>query len=148
MDRRHAAPGDDAENVSFFDIDKIPHLAFDSNTRAIKAYIRDKQDYWDMMDSFALSIGEVPTGKTGRSFLSDKLVRIVENNADIIAGRWLEDVRTGKSTPAYASADPERTLQRSLMIISQFRKWLGGEYTDLHVRNFYYGDSSRFLLLH
>ena len=130
-------PGDDAENVSFFDIDKIPPLAFDSNIRAIKAYIRDKQDYWDMMDSFALSIGEVPTGKTGRSFLSDKLVRIVENNADVIARRWLEDVRTGKSTPTYASASPERTLERSLAIISQFQKWLGGTYTDEHVRNFY-----------
>ncbi len=130
-------PGDDAESVNFFDIDKMPPLAFDSNIRAVKAYIRDKQDYWDMMDSFALSIGEVPAGKTGRSFLSDKLVRIIENNADTIARNWLEDVRTSKSTPSYALANRERTFQRSLTIISQFQKWLGGEYTDQHVRNFY-----------
>lgn len=130
-------PGDDAEKVRFFDLDKIPPLAFDSNIRAVREYIRGKQDYWDMMDSFALSIGEVRTERSAGSFLSDKLVRIIENNADVIARRWAEDVRTNKSTPTYATATTDNTMQRSLTVLSQFRKWLGGEFTDAHVRNFY-----------
>lgn len=48
-----------------------------------------------------------------------------------------EDVHASKSTPTYASASVDDTMQRSLTVLSQFQKWLGGEFPDEHIRNFY-----------
>jgi ADP-ribose pyrophosphatase YjhB (NUDIX family) len=129
--------GDDAEKVRFWDIDKTPPLAFDSNIRAVKTYIRGKQDYWDMMDSFAFSVGNGRSGKEEGNFLSDKLVRIIGKNADIIAKHWVEDIMVNKSTPTYASASPDEMFNRSLTVISQFQKWLSGEYNDDYIRSSY-----------
>jgi len=127
--------GDDAEEVGFFPFENLPTLAFHSNIRAVKRYLQDKKEYWAILDSFSLSMGKGET--VGGDYLSDKLVKIIENKAEIIARRWLNDVMTGKSTPTYASADPEYILKRNLYVVSHFGKWLSGYHDDKEVREFY-----------
>ena len=53
------AAGDDAIDVKFFPLDKLPELAFKSNIKAIEIFILGKQEYWAIIDSFSRSI----TGK-------------------------------------------------------------------------------------
>ena len=132
-------PGDDAEKVRLWDIERMPPLAFDSHNRAVSVYCRSKKEYWDMIDSFHLSVGESRSGKNGGNFLSDKLVRTIEVNAEVIAKRWLEEVRSNPTTPTYALAESITSYQRSLLILRHFSQWLSGTYSDVLEREFYRG---------
>lgn len=130
-------PGDDAIEVNFFPVTSMPKLAFESNTKAVETYVRGKLEYWAIVDSFTPSLeGIEPISKKG-GFLSDKLIRIIEQNTDVISLRWLEDVRTNKSTPNYARFSPEASVTRNRIVIEQFGKWLGGNYSGEDIRNFY-----------
>jgi len=129
--------GDDAEEVQFFPFTKLPPLAFSSNTNAVRRYLNDKQEYWSIVDSFNLSIDVFDDQQKGGDYLSDKLIKLIESNAEIIARRWLNHIRTNKSSPTYINADPEATLQRNMLVIGQFGKWLGGFYNDDDIRDFY-----------
>lgn len=128
--------GDDAEEVSFFPFDKMPGLAFSSNTKAVTAYLRSKEDYWAIVDSFSQSIKI--TGAKGGDYLSDKLLRIVEKNAEVIGRQWMADIQSNKSTPTYSKKDPGVTMDRVQVVIAQFSKWLGGEFGDNDVRKYYH----------
>jgi ADP-ribose pyrophosphatase YjhB (NUDIX family) len=129
--------GDDAEEVQFFPFSKLPPLAFNSNTNAVRRYVNDKQEYWSIIDSFSLSIDVFDDQPKGGDYLSDKLIKLIESNAEIIARRWLNNVRTNKSSPTYVNADPEATLHRNMLVVGQFGKWLGGFYKDDDIREFY-----------
>jgi len=129
--------GDDAEEVEFFSFDKIPPLAFTSNTKAVRRYLHNKKEYWAIIDSFSLSVGEKGSETKSGDYLSDRLVSLIEKNADIIANRWLTDVTTNNSTPTYAISDSEATRERVLIVLRQFRKWLGGFYDDNDIRDYY-----------
>lgn len=131
-----AVPGDDAIDLDFFPVAEIPALAFEANNKAIENYMQGKLEYWAIADSFSLSI-EGKKSYTRDSLLSDKLIRIIEQNADIISLRWLEDVKTNKSTPTYANFATETSLHRNRIVIAQFNKWLGGYYTNEDIRVFY-----------
>jgi len=129
--------GDDAEDVNFFPITDIPELAFKSNTKAVNNYIRNKLEYWTIADSFHMSLGGNKSFDNKEGFLSDKLIRIIEKNAEIISARWLEDVSANKSTPTYSRFAPEASLNRNRIVIEQFSKWIGGYYTSEDIRKFY-----------
>lgn len=131
------AAGDDAEDVNFFPFDKLPQLAFNSNTEAVKRYLQSKKEYWAIIDSFSLSIGNSQKPIKQTDYLSDKLVKFIEKNAEIISYRWLNDVKTSKSTPTYAKSDQDFSLQRNLFVVGQFGKWLGGYYNDNDIRKYY-----------
>lgn len=128
-------PGDDASEVKFFAFDALPGLAFKSNSSAIAAYLRSKQDYWAIVDSFSRSLNM--TGVKGTDYLSDKLLRMIESNAEVIARQWLADVKKNKTTPTYSKANEKLSMERIMKVIGQFSKWLGGEYGDLEIREFY-----------
>ena len=129
--------GDDAIEVNFFPITELPKLAFRSNTKAVEIYIRSKQDFWAIADSFSLSLEGKTAKKRKGDFLSDKLIRLIEQNADVISLRWLEAVRTNKSTPTYARFAPDYSCERNKIVIKQFGKWLGGYYSNKDIKNFY-----------
>jgi len=130
--------GDDAIEVGFFPVNKLPGLAFASNTKAVENYIRNKQEYWAIVDSFSRSIVNKDGKPWKGDFLSDKLIRIIEQNADVISNHWLEDVRTNKSTPGYARFSPEASVRRGRIVIEQFGKWLGGDYLDKDIKRYYH----------
>lgn len=128
--------GDDAEQFDFFSFDKLPEMAFQTNINAIEKWLKSKQDYWAIVDSFKLSTDQ-SIDKIKGNFLSDKLIRIIESNAEIIANRWLEDVRTNKTTPTYAKVNPEKSFKRNKEVIRQFGKWLGDCHDDREIKKFY-----------
>jgi len=128
--------GDDASDVQFFPIDNMPQLAFSSNAKAVEIFIRNRQEYWSILDSFSRSIKHDEVSVKG-DFLSNQLISLIEKNADIIARRWIQEVRTNPSTPSYRDHDQQATFDRIMKILSQYSKWLGGSYTRLEIRNFY-----------
>jgi len=129
--------GDDASDANYFPLDDMPELAFVSNMKAVEKYIMGKQEYWAIVDSFSQSL-ENKFDHHGSDYLSDKLIRIIEDNAELIAGRWLDEVRSNPSTTTYARFDKDSSLIRSGLVISQFGKWLGGYYTNEDIRDFYH----------
>jgi len=129
--------GDDAEEVRFFPLGEIPPLAFGSNMKAVNRYIFGKQEYWSIVDSFNLSVGNGYPDFLKGDYLSNKLIDIIEKNAEVIANRWIHDVLTNKSTPTYAHADRESSFQRVLLFIRQYGKWLGGYFSDKDAREYY-----------
>ena len=129
--------GDDAEDLAFYAFNELPEIAFQSNVNAIAKFIRSKEEYWAILDSFSRSISKPDTGYMVGEFLSDKLVRLVEKNAEVISHRWMEDVRASKSTPTYAKADLKLSLSRNHEVIRHFGDFLGGKYTDNDIRKFY-----------
>lgn len=135
--KNQLAAGDDAVEARFFPLNEIPDLAFESNTKAINRYIFSKQEYWSIVESFSLSTGDGYPDFLKGDYLSNKLIDIIEKNAEVIANRWMHDVKTNKSTPTYAHVNPDASLERNLLFIKQFGKWLGGYFTDREVRQYY-----------
>ncbi len=129
--------GGDADDVKYFPLDRIPKLAFSSNKKAIKAFIRNKSDAWAILDSFSLAMADDRTGKKKKNLLSDRLIDVIEKNAERIAGIWLDDVTTNRSTAGYHPVNRQDLFQKAYTIISQFGRWLGGFYRDEDIRNFY-----------
>lgn len=127
--------GDDASEVRSFSFEEMPKLAFSSNTRAVAVYLASKQDYWAIIDSFSRSAG-LREAKGG-DYLSDKLLQLIEKDADIIGKRWLADVKTNKSTPTYGISGDQRTYERIQRLIRHFSQWLGGRYSDQEIRENY-----------
>ena len=131
------SPGGDTIDAKYFAIETIPKLAFRSNTRAVNTYIKGKADYWAMIDSFAQTTGQVQGRFERGNLLSDRLVVLIEKNAEHIARLWLEDVITNHSTPRYHTFDKMSLYKRIHRLLSQFSKWLGGFYSDGDIRDFY-----------
>ena len=129
--------GDDAEEVRYYPLDKLPELPFHSNLKAIDAYVRAKSDYWAIMDSFTLSSKMHQFEIKGGDFLSNKLLHIIDSNAEVIGNRWLRDVRTNASTPTYKKFNPQTSFSRNKMVLAQFSKWLGGHYSSKELKDFY-----------
>ncbi|MCD4772750.1 MAG: NUDIX domain-containing protein [Bacteroidales bacterium] len=129
--------GDDAIATKYFPIDKIPKLAFSSNTKAVEAYIKSKKDYWAILDSFNLSLSKDKFKKKEINLLSNKLIEMIEKNTKSIAELWLLDISSNKSTPHYHLFDKQKLLERSQIVISQLSKWLSMDYNKHDIRNFY-----------
>jgi 8-oxo-dGTP diphosphatase len=117
------SPGSDTVAVKYYPIDRIPTLAFDSNTNAIQAYVKDKSVYWAIEDSFTAAVDGRKSQKKNQSLLSDRLVGVIQENKEIIVGNWLKDVETNRSTPTYQSYDKKKLSERARSVLSQFSKW-------------------------
>jgi len=130
-------PGSDTVAVKYFPADKIPRLAFRSNQKAIEAFVRGKTDTWAIVDSFARTIGQ--PGRRGErgNLLSDRLIVVIEQNADTIAGLWVREVTSSRSTPYYHGYEETLLLKRIQQVIAQFGKWLSGFYDDHDIRDFF-----------
>jgi 8-oxo-dGTP diphosphatase len=131
------APGGDTVGVKYFLIENIPRLAFSSNAKAVSAYIKSKSDYWAIADSFAQTTGQRPGRGERQNLLSDRLVVVIEKNAEKIANLWVQDVSTSRSTLQYHDFDKAKLFKRIHRLLSQFGKWLGGFYGDRDIRQFF-----------
>ena len=56
--------------------------------------------------------------------ISERLVGLVEKNADQLTKKWVELVRTDPGTPTYHTYDEAKLYQRAFSVYSQFGKWL------------------------
>ena len=123
--------GDDAEEVSYFPLDKLPPLAFSSNTKALRYCLEAHREEWAIQDSFkSLQADE-------GDMLSDALVAMIRDHAEEVTKLWLEDVRSNPSTSTYRKISPDQLLARGDTAISQFGSWLRGREADGEVRAFY-----------
>jgi 8-oxo-dGTP diphosphatase len=124
--------GDDAEEVGYFPAEQLPPLAFSSNEKAVAACLRAHQDEWAIRDSYdRMQAGD------GERLLSDALVSMIEQQAEQIAERWLEEVRSNPTTNSYRSIDPPLLVAAATTALSQFSRWLRGAESDQEVRAFY-----------
>ena len=131
--------GDDSAAVRFFPVEKIPRLAFRSNTKAVQAYIRAKEDYWAIVDGIATDAGEKRREYPAVNVMSHRLVDFIEKNANGIAWSWIHDVTTNKTTPGYHARDRMVLLNTVLAVLSQISLWLGGDYSDFNIHDYYIG---------
>lgn len=129
--------GDDAAAVRFFPLDRLPQLAFPSNTKALRTYVEGEKEHWAIVDSFALAADDTLPARRRRDLLSDRLVELVESSSDHIARVWLKDVQTNRSTPTYHHFDQELLYHRVFLVISHFSDWLGGAYDGLDIISYY-----------
>jgi hypothetical protein len=70
-------------------------------------------------------------------FISQKLVEMIEHDADKLTIRWLEDVRKRPETPTYHTFDPDELYRRAHLVYSQLGKWLSYETTKEEVAEHY-----------
>ncbi|NQU33453.1 MAG: NUDIX hydrolase [Bacteroidetes bacterium] len=129
--------GDDAKEIKFFSIYELPVLAFHSNKKAIDIFIKNKSEYWAIFDSFSYSVSEVKIKKHKTNFLSNKLIEVIENNIIYIAGLWIQNVKTNKSTPGYHSLSEDILQNRFLTDTQNYIKWLSGQLTGKEMRQYY-----------
>jgi hypothetical protein len=69
--------------------------------------------------------------------LSNRLVQLIERNADKLTRRWIEIVRTHEGTPTYHSYDEDKLYERAFSVYSQLGKWLSAETTNEEVKGIY-----------
>ena len=135
--------GDDALEASYFSIFDLPELAFKSNAKAIRKYLKSKSEFWAIIDSFKLSVSDVEKSHLKPNFLSDILVDVIKENVNIIADRWIKDVKTNRSTPTYHNL-PETHLRKRLREdTDQYIKWLTGNYNSDNMIEHYHSLGSK-----
>ena len=125
-------PGDDAEDVGYFRIDRLPPLAFPSNEKAIRLCAGLHEDDWAIQDSFR----RLENG-TGEEMLSDSLAGFVTEHAPYVARLWLADVRSSHTTSRYMNLDPESLLAECTIGLQFLGRWLEGESTDEEIKSLY-----------
>jgi len=60
-------------------------------------------------------------------FISDKLVALIEKNAEQLTKNWLNDVRKHPHTPTYHEYDGEDLYNRAFDVYSRLSKWISKE---------------------
>lgn len=152
-------PGDDAEEVGYFPLDRLPPLAFPHNDSAIRLCADLHRDEWAIHDSFRrLEEGAGKTGGDGRSgsesaaggagsagphMLSDSLIAFVNESIPLVARLWLADIRSNHSTTAYVRLDADTLLAECTTSLRQLGRWLEGESTEEQIRQSFRGLGAR-----
>ncbi|MDO9559598.1 MAG: NUDIX hydrolase [Syntrophales bacterium] len=133
----HLQSGSDTVKARYFHINEIPRLAFPSNRRAMQYYVAGKSEYWAIIDSFSKSLGKDDSRHVEQNLLSDRLVDIIEKNAENIARIWINDALTNPSTAGFRHFDHSRLFGDVCRILSDFGSWMGGIYKDSEIRDYY-----------
>ncbi len=61
--------------------------------------------------------------------ICDKLVKLIERDADQLTNSWLQDVQKNPTTPAYHTFGEKKLYQRAFVVYSQLGKWISEETT-------------------
>ncbi len=69
--------------------------------------------------------------------ISEKLVELIENDADILTKHWLNDVKENPSTPTYHTFSEEKLYQRAHLVCSQLSHWISRETKKEDIKNYY-----------
>jgi 8-oxo-dGTP diphosphatase len=131
-------PGDDAEEVEYFPLDRLPLLAFPHNEKAIRLCADLHRDEWAIHDSFRrLEEGATGNGTT-QQMLSDSLIGFVNESIPLVARLWLADVRSNRTTTSYLHLEPDVLLAECTTSLQQLGRWLEGESTEEQIKQFFH----------
>ena len=76
--------------------------------------------------------------KTSYHFLvSQKLVDLIEKNADELTLNWLRDIKQHTGTPTYHTYDENELYDRAFRVYSQLGKWISRETTKEEIAAHY-----------
>jgi len=74
------------------------------------------------------------------SDVAQKLVEMIENNADELTKNWLNNVKKHASTPTYAKYEDEKELyQRAFRVFSQLGKWISRDTSKEEIQSYWTG---------
>jgi hypothetical protein len=69
--------------------------------------------------------------------VSEKLVALIEQNADSLTKEWLADIKKHPDTPMYQKFDPKELYRRCFTVYSQLGKWLAYETPKQEIADYY-----------
>ncbi len=72
-----------------------------------------------------------------RSTVSEKLVDLIERNANELTMNWLNDVCKDECTPSYHNFDKLKLYDRAFEVYSQLGKWISRETTKEEIAKHY-----------
>lgn len=131
------AAADDAEEVRYFPVAETPPLAFPPNTKALARYAEEQQEYWAIVDSFAITADDDSLEAKKDNLLSTRLVALIEDHSEGIARLWVEDVMAHPTTPTFHAFDQQLLFQRVFLVLTHFGQWLSGSYHGQDIRSYY-----------
>ncbi len=123
---------DDADEIRYFSIGKLPDLAFGAHETAVRTCADLHREEWAIQDSFS----RLDVAAT-EEMLSDTLLRLIENHAEEICERWVRTVRTNPSTATYRKTDREKIQSKAMGALSKFCFWLRGDEAKDDIKKFY-----------
>lgn len=129
--------GDDCSQARFWPVNKLPHLAFRSNKRALDAYIKSRKDYWAIFDLIEHTDKKTLPPAIAKNSLTRRLVNIIIKNKRKIIEQWLEDIAENPSTAEYHKVDREVLYNICDRILLELTLWLGGLHDVEKIRGFY-----------
>ena len=69
--------------------------------------------------------------------ISEKLIQLIEKNADQLTKSWLSDVQKHPSTKTYHAYDEKKLYKRAFDVYSRLGKWLSKETTVENIAEHY-----------
>lgn len=70
-------------------------------------------------------------------YISDKLVELIEKNANQLSNNWLDDVQKHPHTPTYHTYDEEKLYNRAFDVYSRLGQWISKETTKEDIYKHY-----------
>lgn len=70
-------------------------------------------------------------------YISDRLVTLIEKNADQLTKDWLSEVRKNPATPTYHTYDEKALYKRAFDVYSRLSKWISKETTKEEIARHY-----------
>jgi len=70
-------------------------------------------------------------------YISDKLVKLIENNADQLTKKWLHDVQKHPATPTYHTYDEKKLYNHAFDVYSRLSKWISRETSKEEIAKHY-----------
>jgi hypothetical protein len=69
--------------------------------------------------------------------ISQRLVTLIEKNADELTKNYISDVRKHPGTPTYHTFDEKKLYERAYLVYSQLGRWISRETTKEDIRKYY-----------
>jgi len=71
------------------------------------------------------------------SNVSQKLVKIIEDNAHELTARWLDEVKKNSNTPRYQTYDDKELYHRAYAVYSQLGKWISRDTSKDEIKGYW-----------